>query len=610
MQTYDIVFAGQPSPVFVCEDLDDVVEYTSWVHFCTTHGFTVLGLDVETTGLNPWDEDFRVTLVQVSNGERTYIVPTHVTGAIEALLGTLENPKVKVATHSQYDAVALATLGIVLGPKVIDTLVLSLLLCPGNDTPHGLKPLSREWLDAPELEQADAERAAYFKAEAKVHATKEIARSPRKVESWGWKHIDPMSPEVLRYAGMDALAVRLLAPVLTETLLKHDVPLSLIEQELQLASISSAMRVKGMRVDVARVKQLLEEFPEDMQQAKEVITTITGLKSALSPKRVEWLQGQGVKFDPQRVTDGGRPQLDKDALVELCQRYPDGDVHVVLESCLILSELKNAATNLENFLLHCARDGRVHPEIKTLGAKTGRMSVTSPALQTLKKSDPLLRGCFVAEEGMSLISADFSQIEIRVAAALSGDEALSSPILNGNDIHDDTAKRLFGEDFTKDQRQLAKMVNFGSLYGGGAGTLARQAGITVEEARGVVTKWKATYPQIARMSHVLSGMPVVVNPAGRRIPTDPQRPYANLNYMIQSTARDLFVVAVERIVREFGVQALWLFVHDEVLLQVPKEQADDAAKRVQDIMHTVFYGVPIDAEAEVLGGRWGADAAA
>jgi DNA polymerase-1 len=68
-------------------------------------------------------------------------------------------------------------------------------------------------------------------------------------------------------------------------------------------------------------------------------------------------------------------------------------------------------------------------------------------------------------------------------------------------------------------------------------------------------------------------------------------------------------MSVERIVREFGVQALWLFVHDEVLLHVPNDQADDAAKRVQDIMHTVFYGIPIDAEAEVLGGRWGRDAA-
>ena len=233
------------------------------------------------------------------------------------------------------------------------------------------------------------------------------------------------------------------------------------------------------------------------------------------------------------------------------------------------------------------------------------MSITNPALQTLKKSDPLLRGCFVAKEGHVLISADFSQIELRVAAALSGDPALSEPIINGVDAHDDTARRLFGDDFTKEQRQIAKTVNFGSLYGGGAGTLAKQAGIEIEEARSVVTRWKATYQQVARMSHVLGGTDTVVNPFGRRIPTDPSRPYANLNYMIQSTARDLFVVAVERIAQEFGVGALWLFVHDEIILQVPADEADEVAKQVSDIMHTTFYGIPIDAEAEVLGTRWG-----
>jgi DNA polymerase-1 len=138
MQSLDVQFAGRPRTVFVCEDLEDVVEYTDWVRFRTTNGYAVFGLDVESTGLDPWSEDFRVTLVQISDGQRTYVVPTHVTGAHEALIGTLENPKVKVATHSQYDAVALATLGIVLGPKVIDTYVLSRLLAPGNGTPHGL----------------------------------------------------------------------------------------------------------------------------------------------------------------------------------------------------------------------------------------------------------------------------------------------------------------------------------------------------------------------------------------------------------------------------------------------------------------------------------------
>lgn len=605
MRTLTVTFAGHPHLIHVCETLEDAVEYTDWVHLHTSGGFTVFGVDVETTGLDPWADDFDVTLVQVSDGDMVYIVPPSIPGGIEALTGTLESPKVKVATHTQFDALALCTIGIVLGPKVIDTHILSRLTDP-NGNRHGLKPLTQQWLKADELVDADAARHEFFALEAKAHAPSGTMRSKRRIETWGWRHLDPLSPTILAYAGLDALAVRQLAPVLTTALTRENVPVQLIEQELWLGSIVTAMRLQGMRLDVGRVKQLLTDYQEEVRQASETVTTITGLASAQSPKRVEWLGEHGVVFDPERVTEKGRPQLSKDVLPDLCERYPSGDVGVVLECSRLISDRKNAVGNLNNFLKHADQYGYVHPEIKTLGAKTGRMSVVNPALQTLKKSDPVLRGCFIAEDGMCFISADFSQIEVRVAAALSGDQALAAPILNGEDTHDSTARHLFGENFTKQQRQIAKTVNFGSLYGGGAGTLSRQSGIELDEARSVVNKWKATYKQVARMSQVLSDMPVIVNPAGRRIPSDPERRYANLNYLIQSTARDLFVVAVERIVAEFGPDALWMFVHDEVILHVPVNEADDVAKRVQDLMHTVFYGIPLDAEAEVLGGRWGA----
>ena len=431
MRSLTVTFASELCPINVCQTHDDLIELTDWVNLHTMDGFSVFGLDVETTGLDPWADDFRVTLVQISDGTDTYVVPTDVPGAGMMLAAALENPRVKVATHTQFDAVALSSLGIVLGPKVIDTYVLSRLLNPGNSHDHGLKPLTTHWLSAPELEQADKARFEFFKREAQAHAPKGTVRSSRKIESWGWQTLDVTAPEILEYAGLDAVAVRRLAPVLCQALVNVGIPVELIEQELWLASVASAMRVKGMRIDTERINGLLSVYQQEMDEAKAAITTITGLPSALSPKRVEWLQEHGVVFDPARVTSTGRPQLDKDSLPDLCAKYPDSDVGIVLECSRILSERKNAAANLENFLAHADSEGRVHPEIKTLGARTGRMSIVNPALQTLKKSDPVLRGCFVAEPGMTLISADFAQIEIRVAAALSGDTMLSLPILNG-----------------------------------------------------------------------------------------------------------------------------------------------------------------------------------
>lgn len=607
MRVLPATLAGHHYDVLVPQDDDDWHEFADWVHRVTSGGYTVLGLDVETTGLDPWAADFRVTLVQVSDGEDVWVLPVS-PDRVPLIKGALENVRVKVATHSQFDAVALGTLDIVVGPKVIDTLVLSRLLAPGDTAPHGLKPLVAEWLDAPELMEADERRAEFFKTEAKAHAPKDVVRSPRKTEAWGWANLDPMAPEVLVYAGLDALAVRLLAPLMTKALSRRGVPNRLVEQEMWLATVATAMRVRGIRIDRERITALLEEYETEMTEASGVITTITGLPSAMSPKRVDWLREQGVVFDPERVTSTGRPQLDKDTLPDLAARYPDGDVGTVLQCCLIMSERKNAVGNLNNFLKYADSDGYVHPEIGTLRAVTGRMSVTRPAMQTLNKMDPLLRSCFVAEPGHCLISADFAQIEIRVAAALSGDKALSEPILKGVDVHDDTAERLFGEGFSAAERQVAKGANFVSLYGGGASTLARQTGVGIDEARSVVNKWRGTYTGVARMSHALGSVDEVVNPAGRRIPVDPSRPYANLNYMIQSTARDLFVMAVERIVAMFGVEALWMFVHDEVILQVPFGYADAVTEGVGQAMSTVLYGIPVEAEAEVLGVRWGKNA--
>lgn len=601
MKIIDTTLAGKGYQIHVTETVEDLVEFTEWISIITAKGFSILGLDCETTGLDPWDPEWRLTLVQLSDGVTTWVVPLSCPGAGDALL-VLDRPNLKFVTHTQIDAIFLAAgTGVVLGQRVIDTMILSRLLSPGNRENHGLKPLVTKWLSAPELEEADAERKARFKELAKEHGEKGLTRSPTKVESWGWQNVDPMDETLLRYAGLDALAVRQLAPVMIRLLKGQS---SVVKMEMWLAALATSMRVRGIQLDTQRVELLLEGHKNAIAEAGETVKFFTGLPSPLSPGRVEWLQGKGVEFDPEKVTESGRPKLDKETLPVLVERYPDGEVGEVLRACLTLSTRKNTVGNLENFLKWADPEGRVHPEIKTLRARTARMSITNPALQTMKKDDPELRGCFLADPGKVLISCDFSQIEVRVAAALSGDVALSTPLLSGVDAHSDTAARLFGPDFTDADRQIAKKCNFGSLYGAGAKALSDQAGISVERAREVVNLWRQTYPSVTKMSQALATMPCITNPIGRQIPTDPERRYAALNYMIQSTARDLFVLAVRRIVDEFGSEPLVLFVHDEVVLQVPEEEAEEMAARIGKVMETTFYGIPVLADAKVLGKRW------
>jgi DNA polymerase-1 len=235
------------------------------------------------------------------------------------------------------------------------------------------------------------------------------------------------------------------------------------------------------------------------------------------------------------------------------------------------------------------------------------MSITAPALQTLAKGDGRLRHCLRADPGHVLISCDFSQVEVRVAAALSRDRNLMAVIASGLKLHNETARLMYGENFTKDQYALAKIATFLTTYGGGAAALVQQTGISEELAAEIISRWHAAYPGIRRYGKRIGQCETVVTGSGRRIPADPRRSYASANYAIQSTARDLLVGAVHALVTRAGLDpsALWLFVHDEVIVQAPTADAERIRDLVRDTMTSTYRGVAISAEAEILGTHWG-----
>ena len=270
-----------------------------------------------------------------------------------------------------------------------------------------------------------------------------------------------------------------------------------------------------------------------------------------------------------------------------------------------MSKASNLIANLRGFLAAADPAGRVHPQVNTLRAKTARMSITNPALQTLKKHDPRLRRCFTADPGHVLISCDFSQVEVRVAAALADDPTLEQVIMSGADIHDATAALMYGEGFTDEQRTISKRATFGTIYGGGARALASQTGVSEDTARQVIQRWRRTYPRVIAYGRRLAELAEVVTASGRRIPADPARPYANANYAVQSTARDLLLAAVYTLVTRYQVGGLWLFVHDEIIVQAPEHDAERVRGLLERAMTSTFRGLPIVADAKILGPAWG-----
>jgi DNA polymerase I-like protein with 3'-5' exonuclease and polymerase domains len=310
---------------------------------------------------------------------------------------------------------------------------------------------------------------------------------------------------------------------------------------------------------------------------------------------------------------------------------------VVNDLVFVRQAEKVKAAYLQAFLLAAEADGRVHPTIKTMAARTHRMSISQPALQQipahlmdvkLSANDWLsiqdllthdelnredftvsldTRGCLTADPGYLLVTADLAQVEQRVMATLACETKMIEAIKAGLDIHNAVARDMYQvpiEDVTHDERELAKRAGYLMIYGGGARRLALTANIPVKRAKETISLFRNTYQAIADYSKRLQLNDIIITPFGRELPIDPGRKYAATNYMIQSTARDLFVTGMMRLVKAGYGPYMWLPIHDEIVVNVPEDKAEQAAKDMSEALSISFYGTPIDAEGVVLGKRW------
>lgn len=267
-----------------------------------------------------------------------------------------------------------------------------------------------------------------------------------------------------------------------------------------------------------------------------------------------------------------------------------------------------------------------------------------------------IRRCFIADPGYLIFSADFDQIELRIAAALARESSLIEAAKRGESLHKIAAVRLFGPDHTPDQYRYTKNVNFGWLFGGGAKTLSDQAGIPIKQAAEIVAEYTKVFPaltaykkreqesilrsaftsdeyrryrmlrsrmfsfradttegrtarymvkrEIDRLCRGKVGYAVTAT--GRRLIVDADKSYSVVNYKIQSLARDIMAAAMLRVMADSELEpTLLLPIHDELLGQAPRRQAEHMAKRYGEVMTTQFQGVPLDATGKVYGKSWG-----
>ena len=438
-----------------------------------------------------------------------------------------------------------------------------------------------------------------------------------------------------RYCAIDALSTARLRSLQERQLRAHRVDLGRLWREVGLPVLEAFEQVEawGVAVDRDAVERFYDFVTLRLQQLEAALSGQVEDPDLNwdSPAQVADLLYGRLGLPVLDRTEKGSPSVSKSTLARMAAKHPI--VRDLLEYGRVKKQLTAYAAPLRRWV---RPDGRIHAQIKQGGARTGRISIENPALQTIprdKDSDEgrMARSCFVAPAGRLLLSLDYSQIEIRVAAYLSGDAAMIDILRRGVDYHRATAAlvyRIAEAEVTKKQRSAAKAINFGLLYGMSDHGLAAGLGIGLEEAAEIRQAVLGSFPGFAAWSRrMLSecrrtgisrtywrGAPARIRQMWRIADEDDAaRSSAErsvVNTPVQGTANELCLDALARVVRwiwETGDDSkVVLTVHDSILLEVAADRIQEVGRVVRRIMEDHDLGdVPVVVDAEV-GPSWGA----
>ncbi|MGV9659122.1 DNA polymerase [Streptomyces koyangensis] len=616
MQEYAYKIHGEPVKVRVPQDSFDLEAFKRW--FMNANNKGPVALDTETTGLDIYSPGYRLRTVQFGDPFTAWVIHWERGGAFaEYAARALQHGNRFQIHNAPFDWAVLGRHGRVpgftatiehLAPRTIDTRLKAGLIDPRQPQEGGrgtaLKPLSAYYID-PSAPDTQGDLTAVF-------------RSLKLTKATGWAGIPLDHPTYNLYAGLDVLLTSRLDAKLDAELKRLEVRPRLVQYEHEIARICAVMQRKGMLLDAEYTRELDGALAAEAEEF-EAKARRFGVTNVNAPAQLrEALKGMGERWEEGETTGSGALKVDKAVL----HRFADLDrnsgeplgTRTPNPLALAIIRSKRAgkwrSAYTSTFLETMDSDGRVHPFINSMQARTGRMSVTRPALQTLPSGDHKIRRCLLAEPGEVMISTDFAAVELRVLAALADVKQMKRAIAANEDLHSFTARMVFGPDFTDKHRKISKGIAFGKVYGGGARTIQRQTGAPMEEVRAAMAAYDRVYPEVRRMSNrwqreaYETGM-VHVSVTGRRLPLDRERTYAVVNYACQSAARDVLGQSLINLESQGLLPYLRLPIHDEVLASAPAREAKEIGRAIKDAMTFDLFGVRIDADAEIGGQSWG-----
>ncbi len=431
---------------------------------------------------------------------------------------------------------------------------------------------------------------------------------------------------VYRLLSEEAAAIRALYATLSSHLATDEKLLPIYENiERPLLTVLDTMEENGVAIDCFKLAQESEELTRRLNALEEEAYKIAGRKFNLSsPKQLGEILFTDLQIPVVKKTSTGAPSTDEEVLNELALDYPLPKV--VLEHRMLSKLLSTYIDKLPR--MTDPVDGRVHTTFGQATAVTGRLASSEPNLQNIPVRTPegrRVREGFVAQAGARILSADYSQIELRIMAHLSRDEGLLRAFSQGRDVHKATAAEVFKktpDQVTPEERRMAKVINFGLIYGMSAFGLAQNLGIDRKVAAHYVEEYFDRYPGVKRYMELMRAQArengYVETEFGRRLwvpeihssrkPVQAAAERAAINAPMQGTAADLIklaMIAVQDYLSKEGLKSrLVLQVHDELILEVPDAELEQVREAVPRLMAGVAdLSVPLIAEVGV-GDNW------
>ncbi|CFA10273.1 DNA polymerase I [Neisseria meningitidis] len=581
-----------------------------------------IGIDTETTSLDAMNASLVGISIAFQAGEAVYIPVGHsLTAAPEQLdlqdvLGRLkphlENPALKkIGQNLKYDQHVFANYGIALNGIAGDAMLASYII--ESHLGHGLDELSERWLGL--------ETITYESLCGK--GAKQIGFA------------DVAIGQATEYAAQDAdFALRLEAHLRAQM---DEKQLEMYEKmELPVAQVLFEMERNGVQIDRAELARQSAELGAELMKLEQEAYAAAGQPFNLnSPKQL-----QEILFDKMGIPTKGLKKTAKGGIstneAVLEQLAPDYPLPKIILQNRSLAKLKSTYTDKLPEMIS-PKDGRVHTTYAQAVAITGRLASNNPNLQNIPirtAEGRRVRRAFTAPQGSVIVSADYSQIELRIMAHLSGDKTLIAAFQNGEDVHRRTAAEVFGiapENVSSEQRRYAKTINFGLIYGMGQYGLAKSLGIDNISAKNFIDRYFARYPGVAeymqRTKEQAAAQGFVETLFGRRLYLPDIRnkntnaragaERAAINAPMQGTASDLIKRAMIDVSRwlseceaspwdELLQSKLIMQVHDELVLEVVETELDFVKEKLPQIMAKVDGGlldVPLVAEVGV-GENW------